>query len=136
MARIILDASLDIRSSIVYATLIIVFAVLPVFFLTGLSGSFFKPLAQAYVFAILTSLVVAMTVTPALSMILLSKANLQKKGSPLVTWLHKHYTKVLTKIVDKPRNAYVAILILGVFGAATFPLLGQQLLHRLKNAIF
>ena len=65
-ARIILDASLEVRAPIVYATLIVVVAVVPVLFMEGLTGSFFKPLITAYVLAIAASLVVAMTVTPAL----------------------------------------------------------------------
>ena len=70
-AAVILDASLEIRSAVVYATLIIVLAISPVFFMGGLSGAFFQPLAFAYVLALLASMVVALTVTPALSLILL-----------------------------------------------------------------
>ena len=65
-ARIILDASLEVRAPIVYATLIVVTAVVPVLFMQGLTGSFFKPLITAYVLAIAASLAAAMTVTPAL----------------------------------------------------------------------
>ncbi|HKD26599.1 MAG TPA: efflux RND transporter permease subunit, partial [Xanthobacteraceae bacterium] len=57
-ARIILDASVEVRGPIVYATLIVVVAVVPVLFMQGLTGSFFKPLIAAYVFAIAASLVV------------------------------------------------------------------------------
>ena len=72
--RIILEASLEIRSAIVYATLIIVLAVMPVFFMGGLSGAFFEPLALSYALALLASMVVALTVTPALCLMLLDKA--------------------------------------------------------------
>ena len=70
---IILEASLEVRSAIVYATLINVLAVVPVFFLQSVTGSFFQPLAFSYALAILVSMVVALTVTPALGLILLSK---------------------------------------------------------------
>jgi Cu/Ag efflux pump CusA len=63
-ARIILDASLEVRAPIVYATLIVVTAVVPVLFMQGLTGSFFKPLITAYMLAIAASLAAAMTVTP------------------------------------------------------------------------
>ena len=73
-ATIVLDASLEVRSAIVYASLIEMTALLPVFFMQGLSGAFFQPLAQAYVVAALVSPLVALTVTPALILILLSNA--------------------------------------------------------------
>ncbi len=76
-ARIILEASLEMRAPIVYATLIVVTAVVPVLFMQGLTGSFFKPLIAAYVLAIAASLVLAMTVTPALCLILLRNAQLE-----------------------------------------------------------
>ena len=66
-AAIILDGSLEVRSAIIYATLIDAAALLPVFFLGGLSGAFFRPLAISYALAVLASMVVALTVTPALA---------------------------------------------------------------------
>src|SRR5437870_11046612 len=70
-ASIILEASLEVRRSIVYATLIIVAAAVPIFLLEGLTGAFFRPLAVSYWLAILASMVVALTFTPALCLILL-----------------------------------------------------------------
>ena len=72
------------RSAIIYATLIIVLAVLPVFFMEGLSGAFFQPLALAYGLAMLASMLVALTVTPALCLILLYDAPIEHRESPLV----------------------------------------------------
>src|SRR4030088_1428782 len=83
-ARIVLDASLEVRAPIVYATLIVVAAVVPVLFIEGLTGAFFKPLIAAYVLAIAASLAVAMTVTPALCLILLNNARLEGRESPVV----------------------------------------------------
>src|SRR4029453_16122593 len=68
-AAVVFEASLEIRSPIVYATLIIVLAVTPVFFMGGLAGAFFEPMAISYVLAMLASMVVALTVTPALCLI-------------------------------------------------------------------
>ena len=73
-ARVILDASLEVRSAIVYATLIEIFAVAPIFLLQGLSGSFFRPLVASYALALGASMVVALTVTPAMSLIFFRNA--------------------------------------------------------------
>src|SRR3954447_21330281 len=70
--RVVLSASLEVRSAVVYASLIVILVFIPVFFLEGLAGSFFRPLALAYVLAIVASLLVALTVTPALSLMLLT----------------------------------------------------------------
>ena len=77
-------ASLEVRSAVVYASLIVILVFMPVFFLEGLAGSFFRPLALAYVLAIVASLLVALTVTPALSLMLLTGATERRHESPLV----------------------------------------------------
>ena len=90
-ASVVLKASLEMRSPIVYATLIIVVAAVPIFFLDGLTGVFFRPLAISYTLAVLASMVVALTVTPALALILLGKAPLEERDSPLVRVLKRGY---------------------------------------------
>jgi len=133
---IVLNATLEVRSAIVYATLIIVLALLPVFFMEGLSGAFFKPLAMSYAFALLASMVVALTVTPALAMILLSNAPLDRRQSPLVTWLHRVYEGVLTRTVREPRSAYITVSVVALLGVMVWPLLGQSLLPSFKERDF
>ena len=81
-AGVILNASMEVRGAIVYATLIEVVAVIPIFFLEGLSGAFFRPLVTSYAIALLVSMAVALTVTPALALIFLHRAPLEKKESP------------------------------------------------------
>src|SRR6185503_6840162 len=94
--RVVLKASLEVRSAIVYATLIVVLVFLPVFFLDGLAGSFFRPLAISYVLAVMASLGVALTLTPALSLLLLPRAaKATRKESPLALMLKRGYSRAL-----------------------------------------
>jgi multidrug efflux pump subunit AcrB len=79
---VILAASLEVRSAVVYATLIVSLVFLPVLLLDGLAGAFFRPLAQAYVLSVLASLGVALTVTPALSLLLLPATRWSAPTSP------------------------------------------------------
>ena len=135
-ASVILEATMEVRTPILYATLIIVLAVVPVFFMEGLSGAFFKPLVLAYVLAMLASMVVAVTVTPALSLILLRNAPLKGRGSPLVAWLVAGYGKVLEKATRTPLPSYIAVVVVTMAGAAMWPLLGHSLLPDFKERDF
>ncbi len=133
---IVLDASVEVRNAIVNASLIEMTSLLPVFFMEGLSGAFFQPLAQAYVVATLVSPLVALTVTPALIMVLLEKAPLHDHVSPLLPWLHRIYDAILGRTLNRPRLAYSAsALILGA-GVLVYPLLGQELLPSFKERDF
>src|SRR5439155_11873609 len=100
---VILEASLEVRSPIVYATLIIVAAALPVFLLEGLTGAFFRPLAVAYTLAILASMVVALTVTPALALIMLRRAPVEPRDPPPTLPLQRWYTAGLSRLAHAPR---------------------------------
>ena len=135
-ARIVLEASLEVRSAIVYATLINVVAVLPVFFMEGLTGAFFQPLAFSYALAVLVSMVVALTVTPALSLILLRNAPLERRQSPLVRWLQRGYVALLGRIIRSPRPAMASVVVIALLGLAVVPGLGQSLLPDFKERDF
>ncbi len=135
-SQIVLEASVEVREAIVTASLIEMTALLPVFFLEGLSGAFFRPLAQAYVVATLVSPFIALTVTPALVLILLSNAPVTEKLSPILPWLHKQYDNILGRSLKKPQFAYVTLAVLMVVGIVLFPLLGQELLPDFKERDF
>ena len=135
-ARIILDASLEVRSAIIFATLIEVVVLIPVFFMEGLSGAFFKPLALAYVLAILASMVVALTVTPALSLMLLARAPLERQNSLLVRWLQAVYQPVVGWIIRTPRYAFAVVVFIVLLGVTVTPQLGQELLPPFKERDF
>ena len=135
-ARIILDASLEVRTPIVSATLIVVTAVVPVLFMEGLTGSFFKPLIAAYVLAIAASLIVAMTVTPALCLILLNNARLEGRESPVIVWLLRHYRPLLERATRTPLAAYITVGVVTLVGIGVWPLLGNSLLPAFKERDF
>ncbi|MFW2340569.1 MAG: efflux RND transporter permease subunit [Acidimicrobiia bacterium] len=136
-ARVILDASLEVRSAIVYATLIEIVAVTPIFVLSGLSGAFFQPLVTSYALALLASMVVALTVTPALSLIFFrNPKSLQHRESPVVPILKRGYLRILEPIVQRPRAAYASVAGVTLVGVILFPLLGQSLLPDFKERDF
>jgi CzcA family heavy metal efflux pump len=135
-ASVVLEASLEVRNPIVYATLIIVAAAIPVFLLQGLTGAFFRPLALSYTLAIVASMVVALTLTPALTLILLRRAPIERHESPVVKWLQAGYTRVLLRIIGTPRTAYAAFGLVTVLGVGIFPVLGQSLFPAFKERDF
>ncbi|MGH8970777.1 MAG: efflux RND transporter permease subunit, partial [Actinomycetes bacterium] len=135
-ASVILESSLEVRGPIIYATLIIVAATMPVFFLEGLTGAFFKPLALSYTLATLASLLVALTVTPAMCLIMLRRSTLERRESPLVRVLQNGYTKVLNRIVVRPSRAYATVGVVILAGVLTLPQLGQSLLPSFKERDF
>ncbi len=136
LGRTILMASIEVRHAIIFSTLIEIAALLPVFFMEGLSGAFFKPLAMAFSIAIVASTLVALTVTPAMAFLLFRNAPLEKRESPLTRRLHSGYNKLLAKIVDKPRTAYATVAVVVLAGVLIWPRLGQSLLPDFKERDF
>src|SRR5215217_3384256 len=134
--NIALNASVEVRSAITYATVINVIAVVPVLFLEGLSGSFFRPLVLSYGLAVLVSMVVALTVTPALCLLLLSRGKLASKESPLMRGLKRAYGAILTPLIRRPLPAMALTLALLVGGVLAVPTLGSQLLPNFKERDF
>ena len=135
-ARVIYDASLEVRGAVVYASLIEALALLPIFFLTGLTGAFFRPLAITYALAVIVSMLVALITTPAMSLIILRNAKLERRESPLVVFLQRVYMTALRPIVRKPLAAYATVGVIVVAGFAIYPRLGQELLPDFKERDF
>ncbi len=133
--KVVLKASLEVRSAVVYGSIIVSLVLMPVFFLPGLAGSFFSPLALSYILAILSSLLVAMTITPALSLMLLPKAS-QRGESRLLVRLRELYASLLPKLLCRP------IAVLGTLAAALLaclaivPFLGEEFLPHFKEYDF
>ncbi|MDX6652876.1 MAG: hypothetical protein QOJ38_1657 [Solirubrobacterales bacterium] len=133
---VVLEASLEVRRPIIYATLINVIAVVPVFFLQSVSGSFFQPLAYSYAIAVFASMVVALTVTPALGLILLSRARLGRGESPVVRALKRGYGSLLERVIGTPVPAYAIVAVTLLAGLLVLPTLGQSLFPTFKERDF
>jgi Cu/Ag efflux pump CusA len=114
--KVMLAATLEVRKAVIFATLAVVLIFLPVLFLTGVAGRMFRPLALAYIFAILASLVVALTVTPALSLVLLGRSALDPSDPPLFSRAKRTYSRILAFVDRHSRAVIIAILVLFVVG--------------------
>ena len=134
--QVVLDASLEVRSSVVYASLIVTLVFLPIFFLGGLAGSFFRPLAMSYILAILASLGVALTVTPALSLMLLSRRSGGKHEAPLSRVLRAMYRLVLPPLVDRPLFSMAVLFTAFAIAGAAYTRLGQEFLPNFRETDF
>jgi CzcA family heavy metal efflux pump len=122
-ATIILESAGETRGAIFFATLITLLAVVPVFFIQGVSGSLFQPMTVSYVLAVVASMVVALTVTPALSMILLSRTELEIPQSPVASRLQSGYERNLSRTVKSPGLANIALVVLIVAAVVAIPFL-------------
>jgi CzcA family heavy metal efflux pump len=114
---VIFDASLEVRSAVVYATFLVALVFVPVFFLSGVAGKIFSPLGEAYVLSTLASLGVALLVTPAACSVLLSRERNSRPEGRLVAFLKRRYAAVLPHSLARPR-------LLAVAGAVLFLLAG------------
>ena len=140
LVRFVLQASLEVRNApLSMPALIVAPLFLPVLFLDGISGSFFRPLAIAYILAILASLLVALTVTPAP---LIAHAAFQvfverrRHGVPLALLLKRIYSKILPYFLNRPGFAIfldIGLFVLTGLGVMT---LGQEYLPSFKETDF
>jgi HME family heavy-metal exporter len=149
LRQVVYEASSEVRNSIVYATIIVVLVFLPLFYLQGIEGRIFAPLGIAYITSIIASLVVSLTVTPALCSYLLNKKNrlrhvrlafwkkrtnsdlvsdVEEKESPLVRFLKKHDTRLLNWGLNRPKLIMASAALLILVSAAIVPFFGTEFL--------
>jgi CzcA family heavy metal efflux pump len=134
--RVVLEASLEVRSAVVFASLVVVTVFLPVLMLTGLQGSFFAPLALAYVLAILASLCVALTVTPALSLAVFSRGVRTDVEPRLQRWIKEGYRRWLARVSTQPRRVIAAVALLCCATLAVLPFFGGEFLPQFREGHF
>ncbi len=127
MSTLLLDASLEVRRPVFYATAAVAVAFLPIAMLSGLQGAFFRPLATAFLLAVALSLLVAMSATPALCALLMQ--DYAPRAEP--GWLQRcknAQRRAIVRLAPHAKLVLTFVLASGVAGLALLPLLGARLL--------
>lgn len=132
-ASVVFEASMEVRGSVVYASLIVALVFVPLLTLGGVAGRLFSPLGVSYILAILMSLLVALTVTPALCYLLLARSRLSDRDPPLIAAIKPLYGRVLKGLSRVPGLAISISLLVCVIGLAMLPRLGGQFLPELRE---
>ena len=147
-SEVVTRASDEIRTSIVFATLIIILVFVPLFSLSGMEGRMFRPLGWAVVISMAASLLVALTVVPVLSDLLLTRfrwQNMRKepdseptppKESPVVAWIKRGYRPMLALVMRLRWVVVVLALLLVVLTVTAIPRLGREFLPVMDEATF
>ena len=129
VAEVIAAATLEVRSAIVYATVIIVLVFVPLFVLPGIEGRLFTPLGVAYIVSILASMIVSVTLTPVMAYYLLPRMKQLHAGdSPLVVWLKRQDAKLLHWSFDRARTLLAWALAVVIIVAASVPFFPRSFL--------
>lgn len=128
----VLAAWEKIRNPLTYATLIILLLIVPVFFMQGIPGTFFQPLAASYTLAILITLTVAAILTPSLSLTL-SKSLFVNKTSPILSCLERLYDKTFFSCLEKPRRVFVTGIVAVFITIISLPFLKISLLPTFRQ---
>ena len=130
--HVVIAASLEVRSAVVYATFIVTLVFVPVLTMSGVAGRLFAPLGVAYIAAILASLAVALTVTPAPALTLLPH-DAEATEPALQTRLKAHYGRLLTHVERQPRRIIAGVALACVAGLAALFFLRGEFLPQLRE---
>jgi len=131
--RVVFNASMEVRSSVVYATIIVALVFLPLLTLGGVAGKLFAPLGFAYIASIMASLLVALTLTPALCYLMLGNAKLESEDPPIIRAIKKWYVNTLLKIESHYKVIIVSSFMLIAIGLGTLPLFKNQFIPALHE---
>lgn len=132
---VILDASLEVRSAVIYATFVVILVFLPVVLMSGVQGRLFAPLGIAYILATTASLLVALTITPALCMLMLP-GRLAAHEAPFAGWLKRRYSRLLEGAMALPKTIIATVLVLFIASAAMIPFFGGAFLPEFREGAF
>ncbi len=136
LAAVALGASLEVRGSVVYASFIVALVFVPLLTLGGVSGRLFAPLGLAYILAVLASLLVAITVTPALCVSLLGDTRTVAREAPVFRWLNPRYGAAVRAFAKRPAAAVTLSVLCVLAVAALLPGLGARFLPDLREGHF
>ncbi len=132
VVQVIGDASIEVRAPVVYATFVLIMTIMPVLFLTGLQGAFFAPLALAFGLAVLASLLAALTIIPALALLLLSRIPDHEEPA-VITRIKAGHARLVTRICAAPGTVVAATAAVGVLALIGLSLFGSELLPAFRE---
>ncbi|WP_176598599.1 MULTISPECIES: efflux RND transporter permease subunit [Sphingobium] len=125
-------ASVEVRAPVVYATYVLLLTMAPILMLTGLHGAFFRPLALAFALAVTASLLVAVSVTPALAYLLLR--NVAHRDEPrFITRIKAGHERLVRRLCAHPRPIALVAALTGIVGSLLFLSLGNELLPAFRE---
>ncbi len=133
MKDVVYNASMEVRGSVVYASFIVALVFVPLLHLSGITGRLFEPLGMAYILSIMMSLLVALTVTPALCYILLAKDKLRNIEPPIIKLIQPLYAKSLTLISRAPYLVITIAILFCLIGISVLPNVGGQFIPNLRE---
>ena len=131
----IIEASLEVRGPVIYATVVVIAVFLPELFTTSVQGHFVGPLALAFIFAVTASLLVAMTATPALCALFL-KIHGEKSESRWLTWLKARQIGAVGQVARHLKLVACVLVVLCVAAMAAFPFLGGTFMPDFREGHF
>ncbi len=132
-ALVVIRASVEVRGAVIYATFVVALIFFPVLTLSGVAGKLFAPLGITYILAILSSLAVALFVTPALAYLLLARKGLKPQEPRLIGALKTRYRPLLASIERRSNRVVAGLLVAVVCALAVLPFLDASFLPELRE---
>jgi CzcA family heavy metal efflux pump len=127
IVALFIGASLEVRRPVFYATVAVAVAFLPILMMSGLQGAFFRPLSIAFLLAVGLSLLVAMSATPAMSVLLMARHQ-PKPEARFLGYCKRGQLRTIAWLHDRPRVLIAIVAATGIAGVVCLPLLGARLL--------